>query len=178
MKVNQLLFPGLIGVLMLVSGCAQNSEQKQMQKEITELEGILYGDSIGMPDRNKALEVIQKYENYANAFPEDSLAPEYLYKGAEIAMNMQMSGRAIEYHQRIRTNYPNFDKVSYCLFLQAFIYENQMQQLDTAKKLYQEFIDTYPNHSLADDAQVSLDNMGKSIEELIQSWEKREEKNE
>lgn len=91
-------------------------------------------------------------------------------------MNMNMSGRAIEYHQRIINSWPDYSKVAYCLFLQAFIYENQMQQLETAKKLYQEFILKYPEHPLADDAQVSLDNMGKSIEELIEAWEKQETK--
>jgi len=51
-----------------------------------------------------------------------------------------------------------------------------MQQFETAKKIYQKFIDMYPKHPLADDAAVSLQNMGKSIEELIESWEAKEQK--
>ncbi|MBT4401208.1 MAG: tetratricopeptide repeat protein, partial [Bacteroidetes bacterium] len=116
------------------------------------------------------------YENYANALPEDTISAEYLYRAAEIAMNLQMAGRAIEYYQRILNNFPDFDKRSYCLFLEAFVYENQMQQYETAEKLYLEFIEKYPDHPLADDAEVSVQNMGKSLEELIQSWESQENK--
>ena len=45
-----------------------------------------------------------------------------------------------------------------------------MQQYDEAKKLYREFLDKYPGHELAEDAMVSIQNMGKSLEELIDSW--------
>lgn len=169
----------LLWSVVLITGlvaCSANSEKKKLQAEVDRVEKIIYEDSTGIPDRNKALELIQAYENYANAFPEDTLSPEYLFKGAEVAMNMNMSGRAIEYHQRILNSWPDYSKASYSLFLQAFIYENQMQQLETARKLYQEFIQKYPEHPLADDAQVSLDNMGKSIEELIEAWEKQESK--
>lgn len=161
-------------VLLIASSCAQNAEKKKLANEVIRLETEILSDSSGILDRNKGLEMIQAYENYANALPKDSLAPEYLYKGAEIAMNLQMAGTAIEYHQRILNNYPDFDNRAYCIFLQAFIYENQMQQYEPAKKLYQEFIDSFPEHPLADDAAVSISNMGKSLEELIQSWEKKE----
>jgi len=164
----------IAGILFSVS-CNNNSEKKKLASDVSELESVLLTDTSSLLDRNKALELIQAYENYANALPEDSLSPEYLYKGAEIAMNIQMAGRAIEYHQRILNNYPDFDKRSYSLFLQAFIYENQMQQYETAKKLYLEFIEKYPDHPLADDAEVSVTNMGKSLEELIESWGTKEE---
>lgn len=166
----------VIAVFLLTISCTNNSEKKQLAKAVTDLESVLMTDTTSILDRSKALELIQAYENYTNALPDDSLASEYLYKGAEILMNLQMGAKAIEYHQRIINNYPEFDKISYCIFLQAFIYENQMQQYETAKQLYLKFIDQYPDHPLADDAEISITNMGKSLEELIQSWEARENK--
>lgn len=165
----------IAGILLSVSSCNNNAEKKKLASDVAELEAVILTDTTSLLDRTLALELIQAYENYANALPGDSLSPEYLYKGAEIAMNLQQAGRAIEFHQRILINYPDFDKKSYCLFLQAFIYENQMQQYETSKKLYLDFIEKYPNHPLADDAQVSISNMGKSLEELIKSWEAKEE---
>jgi TolA-binding protein len=78
---------------------------------------------------------------------------------------------AIGYYNRILLNYPAFKKRPICIFLQAFILENQMQQFDQAKARYQEFIDKYPDHELAKDAQASINNMGKPIEELIKQWD-------
>lgn len=166
----------LIAGFFLTTSCTNNSEKKQLHKAVTDLESVLMTDTTSLLDRTKALELIQAYENFANALPEDSLSPEYLFKGAEILMNVQMGSRAIGNHQRIINNYPDFDKISYCLFLQAFIYENQLQQYEVAKQIYMKFIDQFPDHPLADDAQVSMDNMGKSLEELIESWEAKEKK--
>lgn len=166
----------IVLILTMIVGCAGNAEKKKLKAEVDDLEAVLFGDTSAMPDRSLAMQTIQAYENYANAVPDDTLSPEYLYKGAELAMNMQMAGKAIEYYDRILNNYPDYNKISYCLFLQAFIYENQLQQFEAAKKIYQKFIDKYPEHPLADDAAVSLQNMGKSIEELIESWEAKEQK--
>ncbi len=142
-----------------------------MRDKISTLEAGLYADSLGPVDRLKAQEMIQTYDSFVELYPDDSLAAEYLYKGSELAMNLQMSGRAIEGFQKILDNYHDFDKIALCVFLQAFIYENHMQQYDQAKQLYREFLETYPGHELAEDAMVSIQNMGKSLEELIKSWE-------
>ena len=154
-SIKFLLF---IGIALIIS-CNANNEKKQMQENVISLENSLYADSIGPVDRLKAQELIQAYENYANVYPDDSLAPEYLYKSGEIAMNLQMSGRAVGSFQKILNNYPDFDKAALCIFLQAFIYENQMQQYDESRKLYREFLEKYPEHELAEDALVSIQNM-------------------
>lgn len=163
----------MLMALMLVS-CADDRERAKMVDGINDLEAGLYGDSIGPIDRIRAQEMIQAYENFVLAYPDDSLSAEFLFKSGEIAMGLQMPGRAIETFQRIRNNYPDFDKSAFCLFLQAFIYENQMGQFDDAKRIYQEFLELYPTHDLAEDALVSIQNMGKSLEELIQLWEQSE----
>jgi len=163
------LLPLLLFVILV--SCGSDQEQKQMRENISTLEAGLYADSLGPVDRLKAQEMIQAYENFVEIYPDDSLAGEYLYKGSELAMNLQMSGRAIDGFQKILDNYPDFDKKALCVFLQAFIYENHMQQYDQAKQLYREFLEKYPGHELAEDAMVSIQNMGKSLEELIKSWE-------
>jgi tetratricopeptide (TPR) repeat protein len=169
-KIKLLLF---FMTVLLVS-CGSQQEKKQMRQTISSLETVLFSDTLGPVDRLKAQEMIQAYDDFVKLFPEDSLAPEYLYKGSELAMNLQMSGHAIEGFQEILNNYPDFDKIALCVFLQAFIYENQMQQYDEAKALYRSFIEKYPSHELAEDALVSMQNMGKSLEDLIKSWEESE----
>jgi TolA-binding protein len=166
-SINLLLIAGFV----LLISCGGNNEKKQMQEKVSGLENNLLADSLGPVDRLKAQELIQEYENFASAYPDDSLAPEYLYRGGELAMNLQMSGRAVQSFQQIISSYPDFDKAALCIFLQAFVYENQMQQYDAAKKLYRDFLEKYPDHELAEDALVSIQNMGKSLEELIKSWE-------
>lgn len=161
-----LLFP------LLFAMCnSADKEKQQAIDEINELESVIYADTATTLDQLKAQEIMQNYENFAGRYENDSLAPEYLFKAGEIAMNMNMPGKSIELFQKVYTTWPEFTKRPYCLFLQGFIYENQLQQYDAAKDYYSRFVEKYPNHDLADDARSSIDNMGKSLDELIKSWE-------
>jgi TolA-binding protein len=172
MKIRTLLF-GSLTFLVLI-GCAGNAEKKKMLDRIEASEAKIFGDSLrAIPDQNTGMEMIQAYTDYANTYPDDTASAEYLYKGAEIAMNMKMSALAIEYYKRIAIGYPSYSKVPYCIFLQAFILENQLNQFDQAKAVYREFLDKYPDHVLARDARLSIENMGKPIEDLIREWESR-----
>jgi TolA-binding protein len=163
--------------VVLIAGCGDNGEKKKAVSRIAACEAKIFGDSTAtIPDEKTGLEAIQAYTDFANAWPKDTLSAEYLFKGAEIAMNLNKSAMAIEGYNRILLNYPDFSKKPICIFLQAFILENQMMMYDQAKTRYQEFIEKYPEHVLAKDAKASIDNMGKPVEELIRQWEQNNSK--
>ena len=83
---------------------------------------------------------------------------------------------AIEFFKQAYNTYPDFKKASYCLFLQAFIYENQLHQLGEADQLYREVIKKFPNDKIAQDAQACINNLGKTDEELIKEFEAKNKK--
>jgi len=158
--------------VVFLAGCGQNSGKKKALDKIAMSEAKIFGDSTAtIPDQKTGMEMIQAYTDYSNAWPKDTSSAEFLFKAAEIAMNLNQSGMAIDYYNRILLNYPEFNKRPYCIFLQAFILENQMNLFDQAKARYQEFIDKYPDHILVKDAKASIENMGKPIEELIKEWD-------
>jgi TolA-binding protein len=170
MRLNRILL--FIFAVILVAGCGANSEKNKALDRIAAAEAKIFGDSTAtIPDETTGMEMIQAYVDYANAWPKDTISAEFLFKGAEIAMNLNQSGMAIEYYNRILLSYPEFKKRPYCIFLQAFVLENQMNMYDQAKARYQEFIDKYPDHILVKDAEASIRNMGKPIEELIREWD-------
>ena len=67
----------------------------------------------------------------------------------------------------------SFYKAPECLFLKAFVFENQLNNLKDAEILYKEFIASYPNHPLTDDAVASLEYLGKSPEELVRMFQEK-----
>ncbi|HBB93007.1 MAG: hypothetical protein A2X22_11300 [Bacteroidetes bacterium GWF2_49_14] len=157
---------------LILTGCGRNAEKKKLIEKIAAGEARIFGDTITVsPDLNTGMEMIQAYTDFANTYPDDTASAEYLFKGAEIAMNMKMSGMAIEYYKRIVDSWPGYSKVGYCIFLQAFILENDLKQYDQATKAYEDFLNRFPDHVLAKDARMSIQNMGKPIEELIREWE-------
>jgi TolA-binding protein len=111
------------------------------------------------------------YADFAKQFPEDTASANYLYKAAEISMNLQLGVKAIGYYDDLLSAYPNYSKKAECIFLKAFIYENQLNNLEEAKKYYTQFLDEFPTHQLAKDAEASLKYLGKSAEELVEMFQ-------
>jgi len=88
-------------------------------------------------------------------------------------MNLKMPQKAIQVFDRVLKNYPDYEKAAQCLFLKGYVYENEIGDLNTAKAIYKDFIAKYPDDEFADDAAVSIQNLGKSPEELIKEFEEK-----
>ena len=68
--------------------------------------------------------------------------------------------------------YPEYRNISTVYFLKGFVYEDQLRDYQMAKNCYMEYIEKYPNSVFADDALISLQNLGKSPDELIEEFER------
>lgn len=146
--------------------------------EITEMEEELFADENKMIDRKKANELIGLYTAFAKEFPEAKETPEYLFKAGDMAMNLNMPRKAIKVFDQILLDYPDYEKAPQCLFLKGYVYENNLGDLQKAKQIYEEFLEKYPEDEFADDAEVSIKNLGKSPEELIKEFEEQQAKEE
>ncbi len=63
------------------------------------------------------------------------------------------------------------------MYLKAYVYENYLGDLEHAKMIYIEFLEKYPDNEFADDAEISIQNLGKSPEELIRQFEEQQAQN-
>ena len=97
----------------------------------------------------------------------------FLFKAADISMNITKPLQSIDLLNRVMLNYPDFKKAPDCMFLKAFIYENQTHELEKAEKTYNEFLQKYPNNEFAPSAKASVENLGVPIETLIKSFENK-----
>ncbi len=164
-------FNGLMFALLLLGFTACTNEKdndfskiKQMEKQLFEKNDLLNKDSI-------ASALIGRYESFAHTYKEDKNAAEFLFKSAEIANSLNMHIRAINTYQFIYTNYPDYDKSPESLFLCGFISENQLGDLEKAASYYTQFIESYPNHHLKEDAEASIKYLGKDPAEMIKEFE-------
>jgi TolA-binding protein len=151
----------------------EEKEELTLEESIAQLEEELFNSNAVKLDRRKALDLIKLYEQYVDTYPDRADAPEYLFKAADISMNMRRPQATIALFDRIMTEYPDYEKSPSALFLKAFVYEDQLQDYENAKRYYELFLEKYPNSEFADDAEVSLQNLGKSPEELIKEFEKK-----
>ena len=156
-----------VAILLMIISCGPSRD-----KMITRISGM---DKVirdmHPPDTAKVTELISAYQAFAHKYPKDTLAPEFLYKAAGLSLSFNRSVQALELYKSIRADYPSWRKSPECLFLQGFIYENNIKDLAKANQIYNEFIAKYPNNELKNDAVNAIKYLGKPLDEVIRAYE-------
>jgi TolA-binding protein len=120
---------------------------------------------------NVAKQYIALTEIYAKAKPDAPESPEQLYKAGEIARSIGSYQQALSIYATIEGFFPQYEKAPKALFMQGFTYAEDLGDEEKARELYEAFIAKYPNDDFVDDAQILLETLGKSDEEIFQQLE-------
>ncbi len=130
-------------------------------------------------DKEKAAVFIQTSEELA-AMVQSTNPDKYvslLIKAAGLAKTIEDPKKAIELYAKVSNGLPRHPKAPTALFMEGFVYENDLGDLKKAKEIYESFLERYPNDpDFADDAQNSLKMLGKSPEEIVREFEKMQQK--
>lgn len=140
---------------------------------IDKLEKTFKQDDIKAIDYTKAQELIDQTILYAQNFPQDSITPELLFRTAQVARATKAYGRAIQMLGKVHREFPDNQRSPTALFLQAFIFENHLNDKDQAKKYYGHFLDKFPDNQLAPQVTQILKVIDKSAEELVKEFQKK-----
>lgn len=113
---------------------------------------------------------------FARRFDKDVQAPLFFWQAVQAQQKAMQYTQAMALLDTFVKQFPKNKKCPDAIFLKAFIAETGLQDVDLAKKSYREFIKTYPNHLLAQDAQLLLDQLQSKVsdEELIRQFEAKE----
>ena len=171
----------LVITALCLGSCGQGGKKvnkKALNSEISTLQDSLSAADNAKMYKQTAESLSKKLTKYIDHFPDDSLTPDYTYRLGAIHLNyLQKPQEGIDYLDQMLKKFPDHERAPYALFTQALTYEKlsrehgkqQKQQfIDSAKKKYQVFLDQYPDHQLADDAEISKENLGLSAEEQLE----------
>lgn len=103
---------------------------------------------------------------FADKYPDDSLAAHYLHRAAYLAQSMDLIDDMVTCYDRIIDNYPEYDKLDECYYEKGIALDNAGRK-DQARKAYQDFLDVYPDHFLADDIRKAIPLLDISNEFII-----------
>jgi outer membrane protein assembly factor BamD (BamD/ComL family) len=102
-----------------------------------------------------------------NDYPQGKEAAHALYMLAEAYNGKQEYHAAVNYYSAFAAKYPDSSATPVAMFLVGFIYDTNLQMLDSARTAYQNFLTRFPNHELAASAKSEIDNLGKTPDEII-----------
>lgn len=150
-------------LLCLLAGCSMSKEKQQ--EKIDSLE-----QRVTAGDTSAQQELFKCYDKFIGQYPEDSLAPEYLFRKAGILRVEKQGDQALDALAEIVNRYPQSPRVVECYFLRGLIYEEVFYDQTLAKKSYLNFIERYPDHPLAENARYAIRYLGMSTDEIIAAF--------
>ena len=152
-----------LSITALLVACGPSRQDRIVQ--IEDFEDSLTESAI-VVDSAAAEQLTNLYVEFADKYPSDSLAPQYLMKAADMQSNVMNTERAVALFDRIIENYPDFDQLPICYFLKGNAYESN-RQFEEAKAAYQVFVDKFPDHFMAEQTRKMIPLVGMSPEEML-----------
>lgn len=159
----------LVFAVIMFASCGASRDEKIAS--IKELETRLLKDSVSAKDEVAAYNLQVVYTDFSDDFPTDPEAPEYLFKAANLSINLGWGQSAIDILNKFISTYPDHAKTPEAYFYKGYVYDNQLNDDVKAGEVYQAYIEKYPNHDFAAAAEASIKNLGKTDEELIKEFE-------
>ena len=153
-----------LSLLCLLAGCSLSKEKQQEKIAGLEKSVLEAGDTA------RQQELFKCYDKFISKYPEDSLAPEYLFRKAGLLRVEKQGDAALDAMAELVNRYPESPRVVECYFLRGLVYEEVFYDQELAKKAYLSFLERYPDHPLAESARYSIRYLGMSNEEIIAAF--------
>jgi len=154
----------VLAVVFILSAC--NSKE---DKELFESASELY-------KANNFTGAVAEYEKLLNEYPNSEFAEDSYFALAGIYQmgkipnlsHANAAEKAVVYYQKFYKEFPNSKNTPKALFMIGFMRANDLNDYDSARISYNEFLRKYPEHELALSVKMELDNLGKTPEQIIE----------
>ena len=123
---------------------ANQPDQSALLSEIQAIEAEFEAKPDKVINKEKAKVLVEKSKLYVTTFPKDTLNPKLLFRAGEVARFIRDFDQAIFLMGLLYREYPDNVHSPPALFLQAFMYENNLNDKENAKKYYNHFLNKIP----------------------------------
>ncbi|MEI6489665.1 MAG: tetratricopeptide repeat protein [Bacteroidota bacterium] len=181
--MKRIAFVSIIGLVAFLTSCGtdstpkkeggitKDSVRKMSIARIKKLEGEMH-QTMELNNVTAGL-ALTAYTEFVNLFPDDSLSADFLFKAGEVATAIKQYPQALSYYKNITDKYPTYKNYVMSLYLQGFLQDNYLNADDKAKEIYSQVLEKYPTSTFANDAKAAIQNLGKSDEQLIKEFKKK-----
>ena len=180
---NLMFFLFIATGLMLASCNSEPSGDEPMSQDrlaelIRALEGTLQEqmDQVAL-DTATARTMAERAQEYARRFPQDTLAPYFLFQAANVSRGIGDFKQSVELWGEVATEFESYRRAPEALFLEALTLDENLGDPRQAAKRYETFLEKYPKHPLANDARLLLEaaKSGKSADDLVKEFQQKQQ---
>lgn len=168
----------LFALLVVFASCNNGTSEKvnprQEKLDSIKTEESKLVDNINQPVNSISAEkLMELYLSYIKEFPSDSMSTEFMFKRAEILMNIQREKEAIQVLDSLILIYPESSLVPVSLHLKGFIWDDKLKSPEMARICFEQLVQEYPEHQLAQNAKDYLMILGMTPEEIIEKFDEK-----
>jgi len=157
---------------LAIVGCSKYTAEDYFQRGQQALEAARHAaDTLSSPQAVRPLyrPALDAYSSLMTEYPKSPQAEEALFTVGTIQNNdLHDPAEAISYFRRYVDLYPDGSHAHVAMFLIGFLYNNELHDTAQAAPAYRRFLEKYPHDEMALSAQMELNTLGKSPDELIQ----------
>lgn len=154
-------------------------EKSKVQSEL--IDSYLKADSLykqGIINVDVMSDFVEHAEKFAEAYPEEPIAPEYLFKAGVLSMTLarasnvkeeiaQYAKKSLEIFNQIQKVYPDYEGVKNCIFYRGTTYDDILHDYKSAEIEFRDYIHKYPQDSVSQILKdYLLNGLGKSPDEI------------
>lgn len=136
---------------------------------------ILAANEVNVTVANKAIKAFADFSFYCKT---DSFAPVYLLKAGQIAQSINNIPQAKVCFEKVIKDFPDYKNRGAAMFLLAQLYDEPqfLNNEDIARDLYDQIVNSYPGTEWAMNAIAARQLIGKSDEQIVQEFLKKNKK--
>ena len=180
--MNRLLTVLVAAALLIACHNGNRTGQKSIRQETDSLKASYqHADSLyaiyGRIDTAAFSDFITRAMAFAEAHPQDTLAPGMLYRAGVGSMILAKSAETAEYRavnakralaifNQFQEQFPEHEQAKLCYWQRAIVYDDILGDWRSAESEYRDFINRFPNDSLTPVFQQYLTILGKSESEI------------
>lgn len=128
----------------------------------------IYAEGIAAESEKNPALALERFGEVVRDFPAEALAESSQYRIVTILTNADRDKRSvISAQMQFLELFPESERVPQMIFMMAFLYNNEIGNIDSARKYYELFAESWPDHELAPSAKFELETLGKGPEELL-----------
>ena len=140
--------------------------------EIDKFSAALFADSLDF-NTEAANNLLAAYEEYIKFHSFESDSKVIQFKAGELAKSLNKPHIAIKHFNDLLERAPDHEKAGLALFYKAMIIGDMLHEDELAKATYLEFIEKYPDNPFVESAKASIELQGKSLDEIVAGFEKK-----
>lgn len=126
-----------------------------------EIDSMLNASQVLAPDqKQKAEEMLEKYVEFSEKYPDDSLAPAYLFKAAFLAASLPEYKKQIELFELIASKYPDTEYAPQAIALAAKSCTDYLNDKNKAKEYLLRLKNEYPQSPYSVNIDLQIEYVG------------------